>query len=49
LVPNNPEAVSQEQIDMFKDQFNIKHFFRTSALDSSGVDNLFKLVKEVLF
>lgn len=49
LVPNNSEAVSQEQIDMFKDQFNIKHFFRTSALDSSGVDDLFKLVKELLF
>ncbi|MHA1475253.1 MAG: Rab family GTPase [Promethearchaeota archaeon] len=49
LVPNNPEAVSQEQIDMFKDQFNIKHFFRTSALDSSGVDSLFNLIKENMF
>jgi len=49
LVPNNPEAVSQEQIDMFKEQFNIIHFFRTSALDSSGVDNLFKLAKKLLF
>ncbi|MBA7591074.1 hypothetical protein ES708_33225 [subsurface metagenome] len=49
LVQNNSEAVSQEQIDMFKDEFNIKHFFRTSALDSSGVDNLFKLINEYVF
>ena len=49
LVPNNPEAISQEQVDRFKDEFNIKYYFKTSALDSSGVDNLFKQISKKMF
>lgn len=43
LVPNTPDAVSQDQIDKFRKEFNIdfKHFFKTSALDCTGVEDLF--------
>ena len=50
LVDNNPNAISQDQIDLFIKEFNIdiKHFFRTSALDSSGVDDLFNYVASIM-
>jgi hypothetical protein len=44
LVPNNPRAISQDQIDMFKDEFNIDYEFKTSALDSDGVADLFNQI-----
>lgn len=49
LVPNNSEAISQEQIDSFREEFNIKFFYKTSALDSSGVDDLFKQISISMF
>ena len=46
LSVNNLTAISTEQIDLFRNEFNIAadHFFKTSALDSSGVDDLFNFV-----
>ncbi len=46
LSVNNPTAITQEQVDLFRNEFNIgsDRFFRTSALDSSGVEDLFNQV-----
>ena len=44
LVPDNPHAISQDQIEMFRKEFNIDLFFETSALDSNGVDDLFNQI-----
>lgn len=40
--------ISQDQIDMFKNEFNIDHFFETSSLDSSGVEDLFQAVASAM-
>lgn len=44
LVPNNPTAITPDQIDLFRKEFNIDLYFQTSALDSSNVDILFNKV-----
>ncbi len=49
LVPKNPDAISKKLINKFMKETNIKHFFKTSALDSSGVDELFKQVSKYIF
>jgi len=49
LVPKNPDAISKKLINKFMKETNIKHFFKTSALDSSGVDELFKQVSKYVF
>ena len=49
LVPKNPDAISKKLINKFMKETNIKHFFKTSALDSSGVDELFKQVSKYMF
>ncbi len=36
--------ISQDQIDQFKNEFNIDYFFETSSLDNSGVEDLFNQV-----
>ena len=43
LVLNDSNAVSQDQINQFREEFNIddKHFFKTSAMDCTGVEDLF--------
>jgi len=49
LAPNNPEAISKKMIKKFMNEHNIKHFFRTSALDSSGVNELFTQINKYMF
>ncbi len=49
LVPKNPDAISKKMINKFMKDTNIKHFFKTSALDSSGVDELFKHISKYMF
>ena len=48
LFLNDPDAVSQDQIDKFRKEFDIndKHFFMTSALDCSGVEVLFNQIAD---
>ena len=46
LVENSTSAITQDQIDLFKNEFNIDLFFETSALDSSGVEDLFNQVAD---
>ena len=49
LARKNPEAVSKKLIKQFMKDTNIKHFFKTSALDNSGVDELFKQISKYMF
>jgi len=49
LVPKNPEAISKKMIKKFMNEVNIKHFFKTSALDSSGVNELFTEINKFMF
>ena len=49
LAKKNPEAISKKLIKRFMDEHNIKHFFKTSALDNSGVKELFKHVDRYMF
>ena len=49
LVHKNPDAISKKMINKFMKDTNIKHFFKTSALDSTGVDNLFKQISKYVF
>ncbi len=44
LCANNPTAITPEQVDLFRKEFNIDLYFETSALDSSGVEVLFNQV-----
>lgn len=44
LVEKNPHAISKEQIDEFKKEFNIDIYFETSALDGTGINDLFRQV-----
>jgi len=44
LVPDNPNAIPKDQIDIFRKEFNIDLYFETSAMDSSGVDELLSKV-----
>ena len=46
LVENSTSAISQDQIDLFKNEFNIDLFFETSAMDSTGVEDLFNHVAD---
>ncbi len=46
LVENAISSITQDQIDLFKKEFNIDLFFETSSLDSSGVDDLFNQVAD---
>ena len=50
LVTDNSLAISQDNIDDFRKEFNIDsdHFFKTSALGSSGVDDLFNYVASIM-
>jgi len=49
LVPNNNEAISKKMIKKFMNEVDIKHFFKTSALDSSGVNELFTQINKFMF
>jgi len=49
LAPNNPDAISKKMIKKFMSENNIKQFFKTSALDSSGVDELFTHINKYMF
>jgi len=49
LAKKNHEAVSKKLIKKFMDEHNIKHFFKTSALDNSGVKELFKQIDKHMF
>ncbi len=49
LVPNNQEAISKKMIKKFMNEVDIKHFFKTSALDSSGVKELFTQINKYMF
>ena len=44
LIETTPTAITPDQIDLFRKEFNIDLYFQTSALDSSGVSNLFQSV-----
>jgi len=44
LIPITPAALSPEQIDLFRKEFNIDLYFETSAMDTSGVEELFNKV-----
>ena len=44
LVANNPTSIAPDQIDIFRKEFNIDLYFQTSAMDSSGVSDLFNQV-----
>ncbi len=44
LVHSTPTAITPDQIDLFRREFNIDLYFPTSALDSSGVNELFTKV-----
>jgi len=44
LVANSSNAISQDLINQFKTEFNINIYFDTSALDSSGVEDLFNQI-----
>ena len=46
LVENSTSAITQDQIDLFKKEFNIDLFFETSALNSNGVEDLFNQVAD---
>lgn len=43
LIDNNSyQGVPQEMIDDFCQQFNIRQFYKTSALNGTGIENLFR-------
>jgi len=44
LIANTPASITPDQIDIFRKEFNIDLYFQTSALDTSGVDDLFNKV-----
>jgi len=44
LIETTPTAITPDQVDLFRKEFNIDLYFQTSALDSNGVDNLFQSV-----
>ena len=44
LCANNLTSITPEQVDLFRKEFDIDLYFKTSALDSSGVDALFNQV-----
>ena len=46
LVENSTSAITQDQIDLFKNEFNIDFFFETSSVDSNGVEDLFNQVAD---
>jgi len=44
LVANTPTSITSDQIDLFRKEFNIDLYFATSAMDSSGVAELFNKI-----
>jgi len=44
LIANTPTSIAPDQIEIFRKEFNIDLYFQTSALDSSGVSDLFNQV-----
>jgi len=44
LVASTPASITQDNIDIFRKEFNIDLYFETSAMDSSGVADLFNKV-----
>jgi len=44
LIKSTPGSITPDQIDLFRKDFNVDLYFQTSALDTSGVDDLFQSV-----
>jgi small GTP-binding protein len=44
LVASTPTAITPDQVDIFRKEFNVDLYFETSAMDSSGVSDLFNRV-----
>ncbi len=44
LIETTAAHISPDQVELFKKEFNIDSYFQTSALDKSGVDDLFNQV-----
>ncbi len=44
LVASTPTAITPDQVDLFRKEFNIDLYFETSALDTNGVSDLFNQV-----